>query len=422
MGKVSLIMVLGMSIMLIFVQMNISRRSTDATSNFIDYLSDSQLHELKTSAAEIALTVLDRKPMTRGVLLNRYISIGRGSYKDPTYYVKVQIDAMGLDSLKVTSMATHPNPFKRTFLSSAQIDTSWTIIKLQRAAFSQFPYYTTLENGILWYTGDTLWGGNLHTQDFLKTSGTPIFYGKVTTLKGTTDKNYPGFLGGYESPVNNPIPTEFTEIKQAQAEGKAKVYNTDTLKLTFTSDGKVNVKCGVINETDHVDEIAPNGLIIADGFDIRVKGTVVGRVTIASLTKSLKGGSVWIDDNLLLKTTGIDPNVGDLLGVCADKDIAIAGYNNTTSTHVNDQDGVDIQGTFFARTGSFFAQYHDKRIVTVRKTLRLYGGIIQNSRGAVGLTSGTGFKKSYRFDPRLARARPPFYPLLNVYRIISWWE
>jgi hypothetical protein len=422
MGKASLIMVLGMSIMLIFVQLNISRRSTDATSNFIDYLNDAQLHELKTSGAEVALTILDRQPMTRGVVLDGNMAIGRGTYKDSTYYAKVWIDETGIDSLTVTSMTTHPNPLKRTFLSSNKIDTSWTIIRLLRAAFSQFPYYTNLENGILWYTGDTLWGGNLHTQDFLKTSGTPIFYGKVTTLKGTTDKNNPGFLGGYESPVNNPIPTEFTEIKQAQADGRATVYNTDTLKLTFTADGKVNVRCGAINETKDVSVIAPQGLIISDGYDIRVKGTVVGRVTIAALVKSSKGGSVWIDDDLKLKTTGLDPAVGDLLGVCADKNIVIAGNSSTHSTHVNDQDGVDIQGTFFARTGSFSAQYYESRMVDGRKTLRLLGGIIQNSRGAVGQTDGSGFKKSYRFDPRLARARPPFYPLLNVYRILSWWE
>ncbi len=411
-----------MSIMLIFVQLNISRRSTDATSNFIDYLNDSQLHELKTSAAEIALTVLDRDPTKRGVLLDRYIAIGRGSYKDSTYYVKVWIDEMGLDSLKVTSMAIHPNPLKRTLLSSDKKDTSLTIIRLLRANFAQFAYYTNKENGIVWQGGDTLWGGNLHTQDFLKTSGTPIFYGKVTTLGGTTNKNSPGFIGGYESPVNDPLVTEFTEIKQAWADGLATVYNTDTLKLTFTADGKVNVRCGVINETKDVATLAPNGLIISDGYDIRMKGTVVGRVTIAALVKASKGGNVWIDDDLKLKTAGLDPNVGDLLGVCADNDIVIAGYNNALSTHVNDQDGIDIQGTFMARTGSFRADYYDKRIVNGRHTLRLLGGIIQNSRGAVGLVGSTGFYKSYRFDSRLARARPPFYPLRNVYHIISWWE
>ena len=58
-------------------------------------------------------------------------------------------------------------------------------------------------------------------------------------------------------------------------------------------------------------------------------------------------------------------------------------------------------------TGSFENQYYTS---TPQKTLHLYGGITQMTRGAVGTTSGTGFLKQYLYDTRFMTSPPPFLP------------
>ena len=49
--------------------------------------------------------------------------------------------------------------------------------------------------------------------------------------------------------------------------------------------------------------------------------------------------------------------------------------------------------------------------------LNVYGGIVQNYRGAVGTFSGTtlasGFMKNYTYDGRFADDPPPQYPPLS---------
>lgn len=52
-----------------------------------------------------------------------------------------------------------------------------------------------------------------------------------------------------------------------------------------------------------------------------------------------------------------------------------------------------------------------------RGTLYVYGGIIQDTRGAVGTFSGstmlTGYEKNYSYDPRFLERPPPYFPAVN---------
>ena len=50
-----------------------------------------------------------------------------------------------------------------------------------------------------------------------------------------------------------------------------------------------------------------------------------------------------------------------------------------------------------------------------RGCLNTYGGIIQERRGAVGLTSGEGYIKRYQYDACGATDPPPYYPTTGIF-------
>ena len=120
-----------------------------------------------------------------------------------------------------------------------------------------------------------------------------------------------------------------------------------------------------------------------------------------------------------------DPRNGtsaDMLGLGANNDVIVAD-NITGATNRT------IQGSIFARTGSFTAGNYSSR--PINGELRVLGSIVQNSRGAVGTFNGSaslqsGFYKRYKYDDRLSdpNVRPPSYPgfIRKTYAISQWWE
>ena len=47
--------------------------------------------------------------------------------------------------------------------------------------------------------------------------------------------------------------------------------------------------------------------------------------------------------------------------------------------------------------------------------LYLTGGIIQDTRGAVGLTNGSGYTKRYAYDACGATQPPPYFPTTGMF-------
>ena len=60
--------------------------------------------------------------------------------------------------------------------------------------------------------------------------------------------------------------------------------------------------------------------------------------------------------------------------------------------------------------------------------INLVGGVTQKTRQGVGtfnINSGnpeSGFAKNYRYDSRLQRMVPPYFPSTSTFRILSWLE
>jgi hypothetical protein len=61
--------------------------------------------------------------------------------------------------------------------STKQID-----VIFRPGSFSKFAYYSKKESGIHWHDGDSVWD-SWHSQDNIRVTDSPVFYGKATTKK-----------------------------------------------------------------------------------------------------------------------------------------------------------------------------------------------------------------------------------------------
>jgi len=291
---------------------------------------------------------------------------------------------------------------------------------MQPSSFSKFGYFSAVEGSIYWITGDTVWGP-FHTEDKLRVSGNPVFMGKATAKKGLykTSWSHPEFHGGFQSGVSISLPANMNPMKAAGLSAGHYVSGVD-VSLTLNADGTITYQEGTDPaQTVPLSTYAPNGVVVVDGGNVHLKGTLSGRLTIGALDGGVSGkGNVWLDDDVVYSTPPTDPSCNDMLGIAADNNVWIAD-NAANNSDIN------IDASIFCKDGGFGAENYSTRPVS--GTINLTGGIQQYKRNAVG-TFGSGgvinhgFHKNYRYDNRLLTDLPPEYPTTGSYEILSWYE
>lgn len=165
------------------------------------------------------------------------------------------------------------------------------------------------------------------------------------------------------------------------------------------------------------------GVIYTPG-NVGLSGIVNGRVTLYA-----KGSIVLLDDVRYAN----DPVKGlcrDVLGIIAEKDVVIADNALNTPPQLgsasspkyyslDDTKDFYFHGVIMALGTSFRVQNYASGPTDVndcngvnngRGCIYLSGGIIQESRGAVGTSSGTGYAKRYSYDQCAIVNPPPYFP------------
>lgn len=287
---------------------------------------------------------------------------------------------------------------------------------------SKYFMFTNTGGNIFWITGDTVWGP-IHSNHTIKTSGSPVFYGKVTAYKGispdpTKKTSQAYYYGGWEIGNKVDMPKDMSLIKNtATASNAGAPMNTKCLydqetTFDFQANGDVIRTVGANPpDTVAITSIAPAGVVYCTK-DIRVKGVFNGRVTFYS------DDDIWIDDNITYANDPeTDPYSDDIIGLVANDDVII------TDNVANNVD-INIQACIMAVNGSFTADNYSGR--PPAGVLKMTGSVVQDTRGAVGTFNWvglqSGFRKSYRFDDRLERIGPPCYPLVRTLTLLHWWE
>lgn len=401
MGRMSLFLVMGFNVLFGLMGFNLSRVSISAVENHVEYYSSTQAHNIAASAANIACNKIFLDPTWRAGYTSVYFAGGEFDVRVqdlPGHYVRLNVTAEYGDQDAAISVLFGPS------------------------SFAKFAYYSVVEGGIYWITGDTVWGP-WHSQSKITVHGDPVFYGKTTTRIGlfknpkTSD---PKFYGGYESGVSVELPSDMSELIAAAQSG-GKYYSDTDLWLTFNSNGTVTYKTTSAGPetTVTIAAFAPNGVILANKGNLHIKGTVDGRVTVAATGSSGLGyGNVILDDDIVYAADPSSGSCDDMLGICSENNVIIA--NNAA----NNSD-ISVHASIFSRTGGFTAEDYNTRPVS--GTIHLVGGIQQYQRGPVGqFLSGSviihGFQKNYRYDERLMYEEPPFYPRTRNLEILSWYE
>jgi len=406
-GKATLLLIVGFSLIFLVVSKNFGDVSNRAVDNFINYHKETVAHDIAVSGANIAANQI---------------------FMDPTWddgYDDVPFQSGTMD-ISVQILDPYKNIRQITAQGTYQGYTHTAKVVLAPSKFSKFAYYSVSEGGTIWWTGsDTVWGP-FHTQDFMRVHKHPVFFGKATTKKSMiyykdepTDKPY--FFGGYEQGVDLPLPTNAVDDMEAIADNDGlKLSGHDTVYITFDRDSlRYRFSYNAKNTAVYLPTAAPNGLIFAKDCIVRLKGIVKGQYTLGcSSIMAATNGTIYLDDDIVFdKDPRIYPTSNDLLGICAENSVYI-------TDNVPNRTDINIHGSVYSEKGGFGAQNYDTRPIS--GNINLLGGIIQNTRRAVGTfgSSGikSGFAKRYRYDERLRVASPPFFPGTGGFEIVSWFE
>ncbi|OGU55637.1 MAG: hypothetical protein A2006_12815 [Ignavibacteria bacterium GWC2_35_8] len=412
-GKAALFLVVGFSLIFLAIGKNFGGLSTRAVDNLSDYYAETVAHDIAAAGANMASNRIYFDPTWTAGYNNL-------SYQNGILNVSVEILPPVIKNIRqITSTGTVKRLSNLGILEDV---TSTVVVTLQPSKFSKFAYYSISEGGTIWWiTGDTVWGP-FHTQDYLRVSGNPVYWGKATTKRNIVknpSSSKPKFYGGFEKGVNLPLPTDgLTPIENAADAGGHKFTGQDTVYMTFTVDSiKIKYTFNGSVTTYLTSSFAPNGVIFAKDAVVRLQGKVKGQYSVVASGSSGKG-RIYLDDNITYDTDPrVDPTSEDMLGIIAKNEIYV------TDNAVNNN-SIDIHGSIYSESKGFGAENYSTRPVS--GSINLLGGIIQNTRQAVGTFSGStinhGFSKRYRYDERLMFSSPPMYPGTGSFEIVSWLE
>lgn len=490
-GKAAILLVLGFSLIFLFIGHNFNNIVNRSVDNSIKYFTETNAYNIAVSGANMAaaniffdntwgtgynnipfnggfLTVYVSNPLATsgGKVTICHIPPGnpnaRHTIEIPTAALAAHL-AHG-DYLGPCNGGGASDANMITIIAEGTFNgiTSLVTVELLPSKFSKFAYYSAYEPGNIWWTtGDTVWGP-LHVQGNLKVNGSPVFWGKVTTESGlvsdghweyvqiggywTTERRRvgrnwvwvdvwvpqyewqwvssatPKFYGGLEQGISLPLPSNgVSEVEFAADNGGHTFSGQDTVIITFMADS-INYKHSakdLIGTTVLGSSLAPNGVIFVDDATVRVSGVVSGRYTLGVDGNKHHGkGNLFFDDDIVYNNNPLaNPNSNDLLGIVV-KNSALITDNLANASDIN------IHASIYIENGGFGAENYASRPAS--GNINLLGGIIQAERFAVGTFNqwgiSSGFNKKYRYDNRLLRVSPPFFPGTGQYEIVSWYE
>lgn len=317
-----------------------------------------------------------------------------------------------------------------------------SILRIVQPTYAQFALWSHVNGSINIVAGE-VFNGHVHADDrlyFTTSSGVgATFHNYCTSYAGdySANGNINGSLSGitfdyglelnsyqgtmadvdFNSTTNTSMKNIATSVGLVLSGAATMTFNGATISISNTARGWTNYVF-TPNTTNGIIYVANNGTTSGANAGIaHLKGgTTSGRLMVVT------ENDIIISGNL---TYTVDPRSNSTstcaLGLIAADDIVVNtnAPNNATICAAMMATGTSADGT----AGSFGVLNYNSG--SSRGPLTLYGGIVQNTRGAVGTggVGGTGYYKNYSYDPRFLSAPPPYYPVISgMVRFFNWTE
>lgn len=343
-------------------------------------------------------------------------------------------------------------------------------VNIYKRQFVQNMWVTNSEGDHIWWVRGDEVHGPLHTNGQLLIDGTtgdgstgPTFEGTVTysgadpeIISGTEE-----FMQGTPEKVNALLFPSTNSTLQTFAEEDGYSYTGRT--CIYINGSNVTIRnANVSGGAAQTRSLPSNGVIYVDGGsgdkwlpetgNVFVSGQLDGRLTIAAAHNiyiTAYDPTNWNEPNNsgvpkgtntggLTYAGGTDmTNCNDMLGLIANGSIYVLHYGwpqgsspyywyKTSGKKTSEYDvapnNISIYAALFALQESFGFESHSSS--TNKGTITIVGSLVQDTRGGIGLTDGTGYSKNYSHDARMLYDMPPHFlePLNSGWEIRGWKE
>ena len=404
MGKLSLYLVIGFSLIYMIMGNNSNRLTNSTVENMADYHANSVAHNIAVSGTNLACNQL----YLNGAWDDGYSDV---DFENGSFSASIEV----LDAWRNIRKLTTSSNF-------GGVNKTIEVI-FKPSSFSKFAYLSINDPTNLYWSGkDTIWGP-FHSEGNINAYQHPVFIGKATTkglVKYLTSEadDAPRFLGGFQSGVSLTFPSNGLDNLRALANDGGHTFSgKDTVYVTFVGDSiKYRFNYNELPTTVLASALAPNGVIFADNAILRLQGTVKGMFTIGCDGTAPKG-NIYLDDNIVYDSDPrVNPDSKDMLGIVSKNSVKI------TENEAN-KSSIDIHASIYCEKGGFGAGWPS--FTEPNGNINLLGGIQNYSRVQIGIIKGSeiwGFNRRYKYDERLMIASPPGYPGTGMLEIVSWFE
>lgn len=411
MGKAALIYVIGLSFIVGYGLLNINSAGTDAVSNYTEYYANTLTRNIAASGANIGCSDLFLQPTFNTPYNNIAFNGGRMN-------VKFAVSGNKKFVISIGSLQLGPNTYTDTIVAELHNESL--------AKYAWFTYFEANKGGQItsWSTGDTAFGP-VHTNDKFNINGEPVFMKKATAWQSAVPKkNDAVWGGGYEWGIKIPYPTDLNDFVTAAQSSDGRAIVGNDAYLTLNPGGTLNLRIpdtGIDTTFASATAFATNGAFAVIGANLYVEGTLMGDLAIGAVTGGGSGGNVYITGDIRYKTDPrVDPTSTDKLGIYSENDIQVTYDDSNPAAYQNRK----VDASLFTLTGVF--EVEEAKKFAPRGMLTTYGAMMQYYRGEIGKVVGGGlqhgYNKNFRYDERLEKSPPRFYPSGGRYTLFSWRE
>jgi Tfp pilus assembly protein PilX len=305
-----------------------------------------------------------------------------------------------------------------------------SLLDVYRPTYAEFSLWSSNNNAVSFATGDTF-TGHVHSNTELYFSGSPAFYSALTSDYGTYSGSLSGVyladgltLNSYQgtmADVNfNSGSSSLKSLANLVVSGTATLtFNggTTTVKTSSSTTIFTNVTTSWAN--GGAIYVANNGTTTGSksGTIYLEGGTVTGPLTVVS------EASMYVENNITYTHNPVTtPTTTDALGLISRDNIWVDTGAPTSLTI--DAAMITAGTSGDGSAGSFSVINY--ATMTPTGTLTIYGGIVQEVRGAVGTANAgtlvSGYAKNYSYDSRFLTKPPPDYPVVSNKVNFSQWR